>query len=93
MCVFAGQKVKWNVAVYKDLNLEFVTKNNFCHGLTACKNAIKHVYNVHKARNGASTGLGMCIQLLLSHDRMEILKIVPYTQRHSLEQYRKLNYM
>ena len=44
---------------------------------------------VHKARNSASTGLGMCIhvQLLLSHDWMEVLKIVPYTQRHSLEQY------
>ena len=23
--------IKGNVAVYKDLNLEFVTKNSFCH--------------------------------------------------------------
>ena len=29
--------VKGNVAVYKDLNLEFVTKNSFCHEFAARK--------------------------------------------------------
>ena len=39
----------WNVAVYKDLNLEFVTKNSFCHKFAArkCKCKNSHVYNVH----------------------------------------------
>ena len=31
------------VAVYKDLNLEFVTKNSFCHEFAARS----HVHNVH----------------------------------------------
>ena len=39
------QPVQGNVTVYKELNLEFVTKNSFCHKLTAKMNA--HVYNVH----------------------------------------------
>ena len=29
--------LKGNVAVYKDLNLEFVTKNSFCHKFAARK--------------------------------------------------------
>ena len=29
--------IKGNVAVYKDLNLEFVTKNSFCHEFAARK--------------------------------------------------------
>ena len=26
---------KWNVAIYKDLNLDFDTKNSFCHEFAA----------------------------------------------------------
>ena len=33
-----------NVAVYKDLHLEFVTKNIFCHEFAALNS---HVHNVH----------------------------------------------
>ena len=35
--VNAQKFVKGNVAVYKDLNKEFVTKNSFCHAFNGCK--------------------------------------------------------
>ena len=35
-----SRHIKGNVAVYKDLNIEFVTKNSFCHKLLQ-ENAIK----------------------------------------------------
>ena len=38
-------EIKGNVAVYKDLNLEFVTKNSFCHKFAVTLNS--HVHNMH----------------------------------------------
>ena len=45
MCIHTKQSsvnIKGNVAVYKDLKLEFVTKNSFCHEFAARKFELSH---------------------------------------------------